>query len=337
MRDSRPPLCIDLDGTLIRTDLLQESILQYLRESPLHIFHIIMWFLKGRPFLKQKLAEKIEINPALLPYNEKMLEFALYQKSLGTRLFLVTASDGRAAIRIAKHLKIFTDVMASDGHINLRSSAKAEALIKRFGEKKFIYAGNSRHDLPVWRHACAAIAVNTPSLVWARLKRSHIKTKRIHDGIINAFQAVYELISPVKWVRNLLVLPFLIVPLMDLDLVVLFGYVLAFICLSALDSGCRIFRDLFSLPIDRHTEEGREGLLASGAVPIPFGIYVSSVCFLVAFITMYFMPNPMYIAMMLLYGSMTLTYHFSEPNIVKLLSNSFLYFFRVLIGIFLCL
>jgi apolipoprotein N-acyltransferase len=160
------PLCVDLDGTLIQTDLLWESLAQLLRRNPLQLFPVLIWWMRGRAFLKQQLARRISIDPASLPYPESFLAFLREQKSAGRKLVLVTASDREMALPVARYTGLFDEVLASDGRTNLRGPNKLKALVERFGERGFDYAGNSSVDLAVWRGARLAIVVNAgPGLV----------------------------------------------------------------------------------------------------------------------------------------------------------------------------
>ena len=54
--ENQVPLFVDLDGTLIKTDLLWESLAQLLRRNPFRLFPILFWWMRGRAFLKQQLA-----------------------------------------------------------------------------------------------------------------------------------------------------------------------------------------------------------------------------------------------------------------------------------------
>ena len=99
------PLVVDLDGTLIRTDMLYESVLKLLRDHPLDIFKIPFWLLKGKANLKKKLTERVSIDPRLLPYNEGLIEWLLEEKLNGRQLILCTASNQRIALQISEHLK----------------------------------------------------------------------------------------------------------------------------------------------------------------------------------------------------------------------------------------
>ena len=69
------PLYVDVDGTLLRTDLLLESIFALLRKNPLFLLRLPLWLLKGKAALKFEVASRVHIDPASLPYREDLLEF----------------------------------------------------------------------------------------------------------------------------------------------------------------------------------------------------------------------------------------------------------------------
>ena len=154
------PLAVDLDGTLIRTDLMWESLARLLRRNPLAIFQVLFWWLRGRALLKQKLAARVHIEPADLPYNQEFLAWLLREKKAGRKLVLATASDLKMAQPVADHVGIFDEVLASNGKTNLRSGNKVRALTEKFGERGFDYAGNSSADFAVWRGSREAVVVN---------------------------------------------------------------------------------------------------------------------------------------------------------------------------------
>jgi len=154
------PLVVDLDGTLLRTDLMWESLARLLRRNPLAIFQILFWWTRGRAWLKQKLAVRVQIDPATLPYNEKFLAWLHSEKKSGRKIILATASDLKMAQPVADHAGIFDEVLASDGKTNLRSGNKLRALTEKFGERGFDYAGNSSADFAVWRGSREAVVVN---------------------------------------------------------------------------------------------------------------------------------------------------------------------------------
>ena len=152
------PLVVDLDGTLVHTDLLYEAILLVLRNKPLQALRIPLWLLEGKAVLKRKLALYAAIQPSSLPYNDALLCWLREQHRNGRRLVLCTAADECYARQIAAHLHLFEEVVASDGRTNLAGEKKADALVQRFGKAGFDYAGNAAEDLAVWRAAKQEVA-----------------------------------------------------------------------------------------------------------------------------------------------------------------------------------
>src|SRR6478736_2962648 len=169
--NSNVPLVVDLDGTLIRTDMMWESLSRLLRRNPLAIFQILFWWTRGRALLKQKLAARVQVNPATLPYHEKFLAWLRAEKNGGRKIILATASDLKMAQPVADHVALFDEVLASNGKTNLRSENKLRALTEKFGERGFDYAGNSTADFAVWRGSRQAVVVNASSTVLAEAAR----------------------------------------------------------------------------------------------------------------------------------------------------------------------
>lgn len=154
------PLAVDLDGTLIKTDLLWVSLRQWLRRNPFGLFAVLLWWTRGRAFLKQQLAARIQIKPETLPYNEKFLAWLREQKASGRKIILATASNLEMARPIADYAGVFDEILGSDGRTNLRGKNKLKALEDKFGHGGFDYAGNSTVDLAVWPGAREAIVVS---------------------------------------------------------------------------------------------------------------------------------------------------------------------------------
>jgi hypothetical protein len=157
------PLCVDLDGTIIRTDLLWETLVQLLGRNPLNLFLVPFWWRRGRARLKAELAARTKVDVALLPYYQPLLEYLRAERKVRP-IILATASDRALAEQVAGYLDLFTEVMASDGQTNLRGKTKLAALTARFGVRGFDYAGNSSVDLAVWAGARQAIVVGRDSL-----------------------------------------------------------------------------------------------------------------------------------------------------------------------------
>src|SRR5277367_2573145 len=162
---SQVPLVVDLDGTLIKSDLLWEFLARLLRRNPFQIFQVLFWWTRGRALLKKKLAARVKIDPATLPYHENFLTYLREQKAAGRKLILATASDLQMALPVANHVGLFDEVLGSDGKTNLRGGNKLKALAEKFGERGFDYAGNSDIDYAVWRGAREAVVVNASQAI----------------------------------------------------------------------------------------------------------------------------------------------------------------------------
>ncbi|MDR2158121.1 MAG: haloacid dehalogenase-like hydrolase [Holosporaceae bacterium] len=154
------PICVDLDGTLLKEDVTAKALKIYIGWSPLNIFNTLFWLMQGWACLKQKLAELVQLDPSSLKYNEKFLEFIEKKKKEGHKIFLATACNQIYARKIADYLGIFDGVFASTDCVNLRAEAKAQTLTTIFGENGFIYAGNSEDDVYVWNKSAWCILVS---------------------------------------------------------------------------------------------------------------------------------------------------------------------------------
>ncbi len=265
------PLCVDLDGTLIKTDVVWESLVLLLRHRPLSCLAVPLWLLFGRAYLKAQLAKRVQLDPALLPYNQPLLEFLRGEKSRGRTVLLVTAADSLLARCVAEYVGLFDSVMASDGKRNLRGKYKGARLVERFGERGFDYAGNSSVDLAVWRHARQAIVVN------ARPRLSHQAAQLTSLGRV--FDPKPPLLSPLarslhlfEWLKNLV----LFVPAL-LSGSASAGHLaanaaLGFIAFSLSASFVCLLRALLSLNTDRQEQERRLWPFASGDLPLPIGL-----------------------------------------------------------------
>ena len=160
--ESGLPIAVDMDGTLILTDMSWVSIKRVVIRKPWRIPGMLFKEFSGkRAEWKRDLAESLLFDPGKLAYHQGFLDWLKTEHESGRTLVLATASDRIIAEQVAGHVGIFSDVMASDSQYNLRGEKKAEALVSRFGEKGFAYAGNSKHALPVWDR-CGEIIVVTP-------------------------------------------------------------------------------------------------------------------------------------------------------------------------------
>ncbi len=172
--DKNTPLIVDLDHTLIDTDLLYESSLAALKNSHWLIVLYPFWLIQGKGYLKEQLVKHCNIDISTLPYNQITINYIKKRKKQGTKIILATASHKFYAYKIAKHIGLFDDVMASNKHFNLSSHNKARKLIECFGKKGFDYIGDHMRDLPVWEASNLAVLVNASDKIIR--KTQHLNT-----------------------------------------------------------------------------------------------------------------------------------------------------------------
>ena len=157
------PLFVDLDGTLIKTDLLIESAFFLLKKRPWMLLVMFYWLLFGKARFKQEIALRSALDFSALPLQKAFVEYLQNQADSGRTLVLATASDRRLAEPVAERLGLFSQVLASDGHNNLKGERKLTAILAYCQGAAFDYAGNARADLPIWAKARRAIVVNPDS------------------------------------------------------------------------------------------------------------------------------------------------------------------------------
>jgi 4-hydroxybenzoate polyprenyltransferase/phosphoserine phosphatase len=276
------PLCIDLDGTLIRSDTLLESVLELLKAQPATALLLPLWLARGRAYLKARIAERISLAVDTLPYREEFVSWAR-SESATRPVVLVTAAHRRVAESIASHLGLFCEVMAT-GEVNLKAGRKAQALVERFGSKGFDYAGNDDADLPVWREARNAIVVGaTPSVAAdarasAPIAREFEPRPALRKRLVSWLRAL----RLYQWVKNVLVFVAPVAAHEILQPDTLISAFWAFIAFGLAASGVYLINDLFDLTSDRRHPRKRTRPFASGALPLASGLVAAPVLLLAA-------------------------------------------------------
>ncbi|CAG1020747.1 partial Decaprenyl-phosphate phosphoribosyltransferase, partial [Patescibacteria group bacterium] len=326
------PLVVDLDGTLIRTDMLHESMLRILHDNPLKALCVPYWLWEGKAVLKQNLAGLAKINPTLTPYNHEFIDWLKHQREEGRTLILCTASDVSIANAISNHLGIFDEVMASDGTINLAGKHKAEALVERFGHAGFDYAGNSRADLAVWQCSRHAIVVNASEKL-AHKAEQLCEVEKVFEKPKLTIVVWSKLLRVHQWLKNsLLFIPLLAAhQLTNIDAnIALF---LAFIAFSLCASSVYIVNDLLDLYSDRQHHRKSRRPFASGVVPIWKGVVLAPLL-LIASLLLAWLVNMHFLAWMLFYFVLTCLYSWQLKRMVLIdcLTLTTLYTLRIVAG-----
>jgi 4-hydroxybenzoate polyprenyltransferase len=264
------PLFVDLDGTLVATDVTFESALLLLKQHPLQALSIPIWLLKGRAHLKHELAQRVVPDFKTLPYRREVLSRLEEAKAQGRPVILATAADERVARGVADHLKIFDAVIASDGVINRRSEEKLAAIEAYCGTGGFDYIGDSRADIPIWRAAKNSSVVNPGPRILSSFSKDRAP-ERISAGTSPCIKALVSAMRPHQWVKNILLFTPLVMAhrvLIVKDVVAVF---VAFACFSLTAAAVYVLNDLLDLPADRRHATKRLRPFACGALPVQWG------------------------------------------------------------------
>jgi 4-hydroxybenzoate polyprenyltransferase len=326
-----PALVIDLDGTLLRTDLLLESALALLARRPWLLFAFPAWLWRGRAHLKREIASRVELDVAALPWDERVL--ALARAAAGQReVVLCTASDEGLATEVAAELGVFDRVLASDGVHNLSGANKAEALVQRYGERGFDYIGNARVDLKVWSRARRAIVVNAP----ASLARAAARACEVEAVLPTTDRRPLTWLKALRlhqWLKNLLVFVPMLASHRFPDPQVLLQCGLGFLAFCLCASSVYLLNDLLDLASDRHHPRKRNRPLAAGTLPLVHAMVASPLLSLAAF-ALALSLSPLFAGLLGVYFLLTLAYSFrlKQRPMVDVVVLAALYTLRIIGG-----
>ncbi|HYN41508.1 MAG TPA: UbiA family prenyltransferase [Thermoanaerobaculia bacterium] len=327
------PLVVDLDGTLVLTDLLHESAVLAVTRAPGAALRALPALLRGdRASLKRQLAEAGPVDAGFLPLREELVALLGGEKAKGRRLVLATAADELLARPIATRVGLFDEVIASDGARNLMGEEKRAEVVARFGEKGFDYVGDSKADLPVFRSARKAILVGPGVRLRAEVERAGTPVSAELPDRPTGLGTVLSALRVRQWVKNVLVF----VPLVTghiLAVPVFLEAVFAFFALGLLASAVYVLNDLGDLASDRQHHSKRMRPLASGDLSIRSGLGL--VPLLLAGSLAFALALPVGARVLLaIYLATTTLYTLSLKRrvLVDVFTLTFLYTLRVLLG-----
>ena len=308
------PLCMDLDGTLLKTDLLFESLLVLLSHNPLYVFLLPVWLLSGKAHLKREIARRAPVDASTLPYDARALR--LLQETTARPRVLCTASDAGLAQAVADHLGLFELVIASDGQVNVSGRRKAAQLCERFGSRGFDYAGNDRVDMHVWRESRQAWVLNAPASL-ARDAATVTEVAGVHPAHRAGLRVWLKALRLHQWLKNLLVFLPLLAAHRFLEPVSLLKSSLAFLAFGLCASGVYVLNDLLDLGSDRAHPRKRFRPFAAGLLPLSHGLVAAPLLTLAGFAIAY-ACNPWFAAVLAVYFVATFAYSLRLKRVAML-------------------
>jgi len=327
------PLYVDLDGTLVKSDTLVDSLFVFLRQHPGQFPALVASLGRGKAGFKAFVTDAVELDVVHLPYNKGLVNFLKDEHAHGRKLYLATGADQRLARRVADHLPIFEGVFGSDGSTNLTSHNKLERLRAFIGSDRFGYIGNSRADLPLLKAAAEPMVANPSSGLTASLKALGIEPRKSFVEGRGVFGSLLKAMRLHQWAKNLLI----VLPLM-LSHNLSFGRglatLLAFLFFGLTASGTYIINDLLDIEADRRHPRKSRRPFASGDLSAFTGLGITTLCLLVAFAGGARLLPPVYLLWLGLYLVTTLSYTaiLKRIPLVDVLVLSGLYTLRLQVG-----
>ncbi len=256
------PLCVDLDGTLVKSDTLLDSVLVLARQHPRLLFSIPGWIAQGKASFKRHVTQSISLDVSALPYNKPLLEFLFHQHAKGRPIYLATAADQTLANRIAEHSGIFTGVLASDGSLNLAGENKFQAFRQQFGDD-FSYIGNAGPDLPILTRCLEPMVANPTSRLTSGLRAANVPPAHAFLDRTSPLKAWLKAIRLHQWAKNVLIfVPLLLAHAWSATSLVTSA--LAFLAFGLCASATYIVNDLLDLEADRRHHSKRRRPFAAG-------------------------------------------------------------------------
>jgi len=330
------PLFVDLDGTLIKSDLLFESLLLLIKSNPFSIFLIPLWLCRGRAYLKYQLAQRVELSVDDLPLNPEFHAYLTAQHASGRSITLISASNQDQVKLVGERQALFQVAIGSDRNENLKAESKLRRIQQITGDNKFAYAGNSSADIPVWREAREVLMVNCPQNLRKKLAEngdSILCFDSPGPHLQTTLQKLLQAMRPHQWLKNgLIFLPLILSHQLDQSALLLqaaIGFVSFCLCASSV----YLLNDMFDINSDRRHQSKRRRPIASGQLSLSYGFIGAPLLLLAAVLVATALPAD-FLQMLLLYWLITSLYslYFKRLFLLDTVVLAILYTWRIMAG-----
>ncbi len=326
------PIYVDMDGTLVKTDIAQELLLQCLKKAEL-LSQLAVKVFTGRSYIKHFLAENTEFSAERLPYNDSVIKYLKEEKAKGRPIILATASDHLVAEKVADHLEFFDDILASRPGSNLKGVKKLCAIKDHSMGRGFEYIGDSKADYPIWEAADRSGFVNPPNNPEKIVPQADRRTVDINDSI-NSFNVLLKAMRPHQWAKNLLVFLPLFFSHTYFNMSELLATVLTFFSFSFCASGIYLINDLLDIESDRNHSSKKSRPFAAGKLSPLKGVAASIVLISSALIGCFYWLDSKVFTVLLVYIFITNLYSFYLKNYstIDVITLTILYTIRIIAG-----
>jgi len=333
VRGAKPPLFVDLDGTLIKSDTLVESVLLLARRFPAQLLLLPLALAKGKAHFKAWVADRVRPTAARLPYRQEFLDYLKAERAAGREVILISAADQRIVDEVNAHLGIFKAAYGSSRDNNLKGQNKLSLINSLCKGAPFDYAGNERADLKIWKHSHSALVVSrSKSLLEAAKAGAHDAVWFPEEG--SSLKPLIKMMRPHQWLKNLLVFaPFLLAhKKVDASSV---GHLLSvFLSLSFAASAVYVANDLYDIESDRRHERKRFRPVASGNASAISALFLSLMLAALGCLTAAVTLPPLVFCLVVAYLALNLAYSFVFKNklLLDILVLASFYTMRIFAG-----
>ncbi len=326
------PLYVDLDGSLIYSDLLLESFLLLVKKNFLYIFATPFWLLSGRANLKHQIAMRVDLQTDVLPYNNNFVTYLEREKASGRQLTLISASNQKLVSQVAEHVALFDNAIGSSDKLNLKGKEKLNQIEKFSNPDGFVYAGDSESDLPIWAAAKEALLINCTESLRIKLSTCNAEITSIGRKS-NWLEHFVRAIRPHQWLKNLLVFLPLILSHQLNESSLFLQSVLAFISFSLCASSVYLLNDLLDLNNDRRHPSKHKRPFAAGNLSLVAGFLGSPLMLFLALLIALSLPER-FMATLLLYWFITTAYslYLKRLIVIDVFILASLYSLRIVAG-----
>ena len=327
------PICVDLDGSLSKSDTLVDSVLALVRHNPKYILQLPAWLSLGKAGFKQQVAQHVTLDVAHLPYNQPLLQHLGRMNAAGHPLYLATGADHSIAERVAAHLGIFTGFFSSDGRTNLTGARKLQLLNGKFAATGFDYIGNSSTDLPLLSAAHTAGLANPSRGLASQLQKSGHAPAAVYSDTVPFPRTFRKTIRVQQWAKNVLLFVPLALAHSSADRSRLLPTLLGFAAFCLAASSTYIVNDLLDIEADRRHPRKRLRPFAAGNLSAFTGIVIVLAFLAIAAVLTMFEPAA-FIFWLGIYFVTTLAYslYLKREPLVDVLVLAGLYTVRILAG-----
>ncbi|HEV7252828.1 MAG TPA: UbiA family prenyltransferase [Mesorhizobium sp.] len=329
-------LCVDMDGTYLRTDTLYECLLVALKAKPQLLLHVPFWLAKGRLHLKQQLTKHARgaLDLGLCGRQPEVEALVRQARAQGKQVELITAADQALVCDEPSFRESFDAVIGSTDRTNLKAREKAELLRRRHPEG-FAYVGNSSADLPVWEAASERFAVNLPNGVRRQAAREGLGLVELAPAA-PVLPALLKSMRLHQWLKNSLIFVPLALTITRADLGDIATFLAAFVLFGLLASGTYMVNDLLDLEADRRHPRKRNRPIPSGDLPLPVA-GLASIGLIGTALLGAVLISPPFAAALLAYLVVTLAYslRLKREAMVDVLVIAVLFTLRIVAGMLL--